>query len=139
MEESCWEILGIEITKDKLAIKKAYAKLAHQISPEDDPDGFRRIHTAYKQAIAYASGNSRPPFIICRSRREKTCLSSSERERRTMILPVRMTMNPPLSMILNLLAKIRSVETHLHPARSRRNLRMISPPSIPGRETFPMR
>ncbi len=67
MEESCWEILGIEITKDKLAIKKAYAKLAHQISPEDDPDGFRRIHTAYKQAIAYASGNSRPPFMIARN------------------------------------------------------------------------
>ena len=67
MEESCWEILGIEITKDKLAIKKAYAKLAHQISPEDDPDGFRRIHTAYKQAIAYASGNSRSPFMIVRN------------------------------------------------------------------------
>ena len=67
MEESCWEILGIEITKDKLAIKKAYAKLAHQISPEDDPDGFRRIHTAYKQAIAYASDNSRPPFMIVRN------------------------------------------------------------------------
>ena len=67
MEESWWEILGIEITKDKLAIKKAYAKLAHQISPEDDPDGFRRIHTAYKQAIAYASGNSRPPFMIVRN------------------------------------------------------------------------
>ena len=67
MEESCWEILGIEITKDKLAIKKAYAKLAHQISPEDNPDGFRRIHTAYKQAIAYASDNSRPPFMIVRN------------------------------------------------------------------------
>ena len=67
MAESCWDILGIERTKDKLAIKKAYAKLAHQISPEDDPDGFRRIHTAYKQAIAYASGNSRPPFMIVRN------------------------------------------------------------------------
>lgn len=82
MEESCWEILGIEITKDKLAIKKAYAKLAHQISPEDDPDGFRRIHTAYKQAIAYASGNSRPPFMIVRNlpvqKREEDDESSPE-------------------------------------------------------------
>lgn len=67
MEKSCWEILGIEMTKDKLAIKKAYAKLAHQISPEDDPEGFRRIHTAYKQAISYASGNNRPPFMIVRN------------------------------------------------------------------------
>ena len=64
MAESCWDILGIERTKDKLAIKKAYAKLAHSISPEDDPDGFRRIHTAYKQAMDYASGSSRMPFLI---------------------------------------------------------------------------
>lgn len=55
MYESCWDILGIGITTDKLEIKKAFAKLAHQISPEDDPDGYRRIHTAYKQALAYAS------------------------------------------------------------------------------------
>ena len=55
MFESCWDILGIGITTDKLEIKKAFAKLAHQISPEDDPDGYRRIHTAYKQALEYAS------------------------------------------------------------------------------------
>ena len=47
--ESCWDILGIEKTKDKLEIKKAYAKLARTISPEDDPEGFQRIHDAYKQ------------------------------------------------------------------------------------------
>ncbi|MBR5416773.1 MAG: hypothetical protein IK109_01930 [Clostridiales bacterium] len=55
MFESCWDILGIGVTTDKLEIKKAFAKLAHQISPEDDPDGYRRIHTAYKQALEYAS------------------------------------------------------------------------------------
>lgn len=55
MFESCWDILGIGMTTDKLEIKKAFAKLAHQISPEDDPDGYRRIHTAYKQALEYAS------------------------------------------------------------------------------------
>lgn len=55
MYESCWDILGIGMTTDKLEIKKAFAKLAHQISPEDDPDGYRRIHTAYKQALEFAS------------------------------------------------------------------------------------
>ncbi|MBO4928456.1 MAG: J domain-containing protein [Clostridiales bacterium] len=63
MEESCWKILGIEKTKDKLVIKKAFAKLAHTISPEDDPDGYRRIHDAYKQAISYASGQSGAAFF----------------------------------------------------------------------------
>ena len=53
---SCWDILGIEETTDKLAIKRAYSKLAHAISPEDDPEGFRKIHSAYKLALDYASG-----------------------------------------------------------------------------------
>lgn len=60
MYESCWDILGIGITTDKLEIKKAFAKLAHQTSPEDDPDGYRRIHTAYKQALAFASRHNGP-------------------------------------------------------------------------------
>jgi len=59
--QSCWKILGIDRTKDKLAIRKAYVKLAHTISPEDDPEGFRKIHAAYKQALDYASG--RAPHI----------------------------------------------------------------------------
>ena len=58
--ESCWDILGIEKTKDKLEIKKAYAKLARTISPEDDPEGFQRIHDAYKQALRFAGLESVP-------------------------------------------------------------------------------
>ena len=52
--KSCWEILGIEKTQNKLDIKRAYATLAHTISPEDDPEGFQKIHEAYKQALMYA-------------------------------------------------------------------------------------
>lgn len=52
----CWKILGIEKTNDKFLIKKAFARLAHRVSPEDEPEEYRRIHTAYKQALAYASG-----------------------------------------------------------------------------------
>lgn len=56
VRQSYWDILGIERTKDKLKIKKAYTKLAHKTSPEEDPEGFKRIHSAYKQAMNYASG-----------------------------------------------------------------------------------
>lgn len=52
--KTCWEILGIEKTDDKFEIKRAYAKLAHTISPEDDPDGFRLLHAAYQKALMYA-------------------------------------------------------------------------------------
>ena len=46
--------MGIEKTDDKFEIKRAYAKLAHTISPEDDPDGFRLLHAAYQKALMYA-------------------------------------------------------------------------------------
>lgn len=49
-----WETLGIEPTTDIKAIKSAYAKLAKQYNPEEHPDEFRRIYTAYKRACVYA-------------------------------------------------------------------------------------
>lgn len=49
-----WDILGIEPTNDIKAIKKAYAGLAKQYNPEEHPEEFQRIHTAYRQAVEYA-------------------------------------------------------------------------------------
>lgn len=49
-----WEILNIEPTKDKKAIKKAYAKQSKIIHPEEKPDEFRMLHEAYKAALEYA-------------------------------------------------------------------------------------
>lgn len=46
-------ILGIEKTKDKKKIKKAYAMQVKLIHPEDDPQGWQLLHDAYKQALAY--------------------------------------------------------------------------------------
>ena len=51
-----WDILGIEPTKDKTVIKQAFSKLAHETNPEDDPDGYAKLHDAYKAALKYASG-----------------------------------------------------------------------------------
>lgn len=49
-----WEILGIEPTTDLKAIKSAYARLAKQYNPEEDPEGFQRVYAAYKRACIYA-------------------------------------------------------------------------------------
>ena len=54
MNPSFWSVLGIEPTDDIRAIKRAYAALAHKISPEDEPEKFREIHDAYKRALFYA-------------------------------------------------------------------------------------
>lgn len=48
---NCWEILGIEPTKDKKEIKKAYARLLKQYHPEENPEEFKQIQAAYQQCL----------------------------------------------------------------------------------------
>lgn len=55
---SCWDILGIEQTKDLTIIKKAYSEAIKAHHPEEDPIGFQKVRTAYKEAEAYAKGHS---------------------------------------------------------------------------------
>ncbi|MGN0153360.1 MAG: J domain-containing protein [Lachnospiraceae bacterium] len=49
-----WEVLGIEPTTDKRAIKRAYARLTAKYHPEEYPEEFKQIHEAYQQALQYA-------------------------------------------------------------------------------------
>lgn len=48
---NCWEVLGIEPTKDKKEIKKAYARLLKQYHPEENPEEFKQIQMAYQQCL----------------------------------------------------------------------------------------
>ena len=48
---NAWEILGIEPTKDKKEIKKAYARLLKQYHPEENPEEFKQIQAAYQQCL----------------------------------------------------------------------------------------
>ena len=48
---NAWEILGIEPTKDKKEIKKAYARLLKQYHPEETPEEFKQIQAAYQQCL----------------------------------------------------------------------------------------
>lgn len=48
---NAWEILGIEPTSDKKAIKRAYAKLLKQYHPEENPEKFKQIQAAYQQCL----------------------------------------------------------------------------------------
>lgn len=49
----CWEILGIAPKSDKKTIKIAYAKQLKQTRPDEDPSGFQRLHSAYKEALSW--------------------------------------------------------------------------------------
>lgn len=53
-ENISFSVLEIEKTKDKNAIRNAYRRLLVNTNPEDDPEGFKRLRTAYETANAYA-------------------------------------------------------------------------------------
>lgn len=60
MTENCFDVLGIDPTKDENIIKKAYRRLLHTVNPEDDAKGFQRLRSAYEEACRYARKQERP-------------------------------------------------------------------------------
>lgn len=49
-----FHLLGIEVTKDKKLIKKAYAAKVKLCHPEEQPEEWARLHEAYQAALKYA-------------------------------------------------------------------------------------
>ena len=52
---NCWELLGIPPTRDLEVIKAAFAAQSRLHHPEEDPDGFATLKSAYQQARSIAS------------------------------------------------------------------------------------
>lgn len=50
-----WELLEIEPTTDKKAIRRAYATKSRVIHPEEKPEEFKLLHMAYEAALQYAA------------------------------------------------------------------------------------
>ncbi len=48
-----WKILGIESTKSQEEITEAYRLQLQDNNPEDNPEGFMMLRTAYEQALEY--------------------------------------------------------------------------------------
>lgn len=51
---SIWKILGIEETKNKDELKKAYRTRLTGVNPEDDSEGFMQLRRAYEEAVRLA-------------------------------------------------------------------------------------
>ena len=49
-----FQVLGIEETKDENLIKRAYREKLAVTNPEDNPEGFKRLRSAYEEACAFA-------------------------------------------------------------------------------------
>lgn len=63
MDVSIWEILGIEPTTDKKAIKKAYAHKLKQLDMEQEAETFQQLKTAFDAAMKGESPKN-PQIIV---------------------------------------------------------------------------
>lgn len=58
---SPWEFLGLRDDADAASVRRRYAELLKRQRPEDDPQGFQRLRTAYESALAVARRRPPPP------------------------------------------------------------------------------
>lgn len=57
MVRGAFDTLGLEMTKDRKRIKRAYSALVKEYHPEEHPDEWEIIHKAYQAAMEYAQGH----------------------------------------------------------------------------------
>ncbi|MBP6750803.1 MAG: hypothetical protein KA144_14290 [Xanthomonadaceae bacterium] len=46
-------LLGLDVDADQRAIKRAYAAKLKSVRPDTDPEGFQRLHEAYREALRW--------------------------------------------------------------------------------------
>src|SRR5690348_2246764 len=74
-----WQMLGIEPTGDRQAIRRAYARCLKQLDPDQNPEAFQRLRFAYEAALAGAQGDTLPRNAAGSSRAEATLLLDAAR------------------------------------------------------------
>lgn len=70
-----WKILGIEPTKDKRKITRAYREKLINTNPEEKPEEFKELRNAYEEALKYAEDQGlrteKTPVDLWRDRLEE--------------------------------------------------------------------
>lgn len=54
-------LLGLTPETDAASVKRAYARLLRTTRPDEDPEAFQRLHTAYKLVLAHVTRTAPPP------------------------------------------------------------------------------
>ena len=67
-----WDILGIEPTEDKKAIRRAFAAQSKLHHPEEEPEYFAALNQAYKAALEYGAGAEKIAFPADASTADRT-------------------------------------------------------------------
>lgn len=73
-----WDVLKIEQTKDKDALKKAYRMRLSSVNPEDDPEGFMELRKAYEEAVHLADQTEEEFDVAIQDTPEQQMLASLE-------------------------------------------------------------
>lgn len=73
-----WDVLKIEQTKDKDALKKAYRMRLSSVNPEDDPEGFMELRKAYEEAVHLADQTEEEFDVAIPDTLEQQMLASLE-------------------------------------------------------------
>lgn len=73
-----WDVLKIEQTKDKDALKKAYRMRLSSVNPEDDPEGFMELRKAYEEAVHLADQTEEEFDVAVPDTPEQKMLASLE-------------------------------------------------------------
>jgi hypothetical protein len=68
-----WKILGLSPTRDRSAVRRAYARKLKETNPEDDPEGFRQLREAYELALATCEPmeEASPPIGVLNDEEER--------------------------------------------------------------------
>ena len=74
---SCWDILEIDVTRDKKTIKKAYAKLLRKNKPDEKPDEFKILYQAYEYALKYQAYEQDSPSVVFDVEEQEDVFSSN--------------------------------------------------------------
>lgn len=53
-------LLGLTPEADAASVKRAYARLLRTTRPDEDPEAFQRLHTAYKMVLAHVTRAAQP-------------------------------------------------------------------------------
>ncbi|GFZ96292.1 J domain-containing protein [Dyella caseinilytica] len=62
-----FELLELPMDADAASVKRAYARLLRTTRPDENPEGFQRLHAAYKTALTHVNRPSVSPAHVANS------------------------------------------------------------------------